>query len=142
MVPLRYSDSMVKVDTDVRFKSDGLLAIGDLAHRTGVSPRSIRYYEEQGLLVSERTGSGHRRFVPESVERVVLIQHLFAAGLSSGDIYPILPCMLDESQRTHLLMEELRRHRDRLAQEVRKQQETVNILNEVIDEYDDAGRRP
>lgn len=133
-----YGDSMVKVDTDVRFKSETLLPIGDLARRTGVSPRSIRYYEEQGLLVSERTGSGHRRFAPESVERVVLIQHLFAAGLSSGDIYPILPCMLDESQRTRLLMDELRRHRNRLAQEVRKQQETISILNEVIDEYDDG----
>ena len=129
---------MVKADTGVRFKSDELLSIGELAHRTGVSPRSIRYYEQQGLLVSERTGSGHRRFLPEVVERVVLIQHMFAAGLSSQDIYPILPCMIDESQRTRFLMDELRRHRDRLTEEVRKQQETINILNGVIEEYDRA----
>ena len=103
-----------------------------------MSPRSIRYYEQQGLLVSERTGSGHRRFLPEVVERVVLIQHMFAAGLSSQDIYPILPCMIDESQRTRFLMDELRRHRDRLTEEVRKQQETINILNGVIEEYDRA----
>ncbi|MVT25257.1 MerR family transcriptional regulator [Nesterenkonia alkaliphila] len=114
------------------------MSIGELAHRTGVSPRSIRYYEQQGLLVSERTGSGHRRFLPEVVERVILIQHMFAAGLSSQDIYPILPCMIDESQRTRFLMDELRRHRDRLVDEVRKQQETINILNGVIEEYDHA----
>lgn len=128
---------MVKGDIDVRFKS-ALLSIGDLSERTGVSPRSIRYYEQQGLLVSERTPSGHRRFVPESVERVILIQHMFAAGLSSQDIYPILPCMIDESQRTRFLMDELRRHRDRLEEEVRKQQETIAILTEVIEEYDAA----
>ncbi|GAA4926401.1 MerR family transcriptional regulator [Nesterenkonia rhizosphaerae] len=130
---------MVKADTGVRFKSDELLSIGELSRRTGVSPRSIRYYEQQGLLVSERTGSGHRRFMPEVVDRVVLIQHMFAAGLSSQDIYPILPCMIDESQRTKFLMDELRRHRDRLTEEVRKQQETINILNEVIEEYEQDG---
>ena len=130
---------MVKVDTGVRFKSDEFLSIGDLAHRTGVSTRSIRYYEKQGLLISERTPAGHRRFIPESVDRVILIQHMFAAGLSSQDIYPILPCMIDESQRTRFLMDELRRHRDRLSEEVRKQQETIDILSQVIEEYDDEG---
>ncbi|GAB3843395.1 MerR family transcriptional regulator [Nesterenkonia populi] len=130
---------MVKVDTGVRFNPEEMLSIGTLAQKTGVSTRSVRYYEQQGLLVSERTPSGHRRFVPESVERVILIQNMFAAGLSSQDIYPILPCMIDESQRTRFLMDELRRHRDRLTEEVRKQQETINILNEVIDEYDETG---
>ncbi|WP_231641039.1 MerR family transcriptional regulator [Saccharomonospora sp. NB11] len=127
---------MMRVDTDVKFKSDELLTIGQLAQATGVSTRSIRYYEERGLVVSHRLPSGHRRFVPECVERIVLIQYLFAAGLTSATIEPLLPCMLDESQRTDFLIGELRRHRDRLTREIRQQQETVRILDEVIAEYD------
>lgn len=46
--------------------------------------------------------------------------------------------MIDESQRTRFLMDELRRHRDRLEEEVRKQQGAIAILTEVIEEYDAA----
>lgn len=130
---------MMTVDTDVKFKSCELLSIGRLAEATGVSTRSIRYYEEKGLLVSQRTGSGHRRFTHECVERVILIQHLFAAGLTSAAIEPLLPCMLDESQRTTFLVDELRRHRERLEQEISRQRATVQILDEVIKDYDAQG---
>ncbi|WP_428965899.1 MerR family transcriptional regulator [Micromonospora fluostatini] len=127
---------MAAVDTGVRDRTGAALSIGQLATASGVSSRSLRYYEEQGLIVAHRTESGHRRYDPACVDRVVLIQRMFAAGLSSAAIAPILPCMLDESKRTAFLVGELRRHRDRLAAEVRRQQETVRILDEVIDEYD------
>lgn len=123
-------------DVDVRSLATGWLSIGRLADATGVSTRSIRYYEEQGLIESRRTGSGHRRFKPETAERIVLIQRLFSAGLSSKEIHPVLPCMVDESARTSLLVDVLREYRERLAQEIRKQRETVRILDAVIDEYD------
>ncbi|HLT60581.1 MAG TPA: MerR family transcriptional regulator [Microlunatus sp.] len=71
---------------------DGLIKIGDLAARTGVSVRSVRYYEEQGLLRSRRTPSGHRHYTEDDVERVRFLQDLFAAGLSSRAIREVLPC--------------------------------------------------
>ncbi|TBL33964.1 MerR family DNA-binding transcriptional regulator [Verrucosispora sp. NA02020] len=37
------------------------MKIGELSRLTGVSPRLLRYYEEQGLLTSYRIGAGHRR---------------------------------------------------------------------------------
>ncbi|WP_188549737.1 MerR family transcriptional regulator [Sediminivirga luteola] len=111
------------------------MSIGALAAATGVSVRSLRYYEQQGLLESERSAAGHRRFAPGSAERVILIQHLFAAGLSSRTIAPMLPCMVDASLRTPLLIEDLRAHRDRLEREIRRQQETVRILDQVIGAY-------
>lgn len=127
---------MAEVDDDVKIRPDGLLSVGRLADATGVSTRSIRYYEEQGLIESQRTDSGHRRFDPEAVERVKLIQRLFSAGLSSKEIRPVLPCMVDESARTSLLVDVLREYRERLAQEIRDKRETVRILDTVIDEYD------
>lgn len=69
------------------------MRIGDVAHRAGVSTRSLRYYEEQGLLTSERTSSDQRIYPESAVERVQLIQQFFTAGLSSRTIQQLLPCV-------------------------------------------------
>ncbi|MEV8437833.1 MerR family transcriptional regulator [Actinosynnema sp. NPDC051121] len=69
------------------------MRIGELAEATGVSTRSLRYYEEQGLIRSERTAGGWRDFDRSAVERVVMIQHMFAAGLSSATVNELLPCL-------------------------------------------------
>ena len=71
------------------------MRIGELARRTGVSERSLRYYEQRGLLASERTAGGHRDYPERAVERVIRIQELFAAGLHSAKIAQLLPCMRD-----------------------------------------------
>ncbi|WP_193043592.1 MerR family transcriptional regulator [Mycolicibacterium baixiangningiae] len=68
------------------------MRIGDLAHTTGVSVRSLRYYEQQELLTSDRTVGGHRFYEEGAADRVRLIQHLYAAGLSSQAIVALLPC--------------------------------------------------
>src|SRR5437868_1581125 len=69
------------------------MRIGELSGRTGVSVRSLRYYEEQGLLAADRTPGGQREYPEGAVDRVILIQQLFAAGLHSARIAEILPCM-------------------------------------------------
>ncbi|MGO2536271.1 MAG: MerR family transcriptional regulator, partial [Brachybacterium tyrofermentans] len=82
-----------------------------------------------------RTEAGHRRYESEAVDRVLLVQRLFAAGLSSADIRPVLPGMIDDAQCTEGLVAELREHRDRLQQEVERQIDTIDILDEVIEEH-------
>jgi DNA-binding transcriptional MerR regulator len=86
--------------------------IGELAHATGVSTRSLRYYEEQGLIRSTRTAGGWREFDASMVERVVMIQHLLAAGLGSSTINELLPCLEASPVERTGVMEAL------LAQEV------------------------
>jgi DNA-binding transcriptional MerR regulator len=68
------------------------LRIGELAARAGVSTRSLRYYEQQRLLPAERTSTGQRRYSELAVDRVKLIQRLYAANLSSRTIAELLPC--------------------------------------------------
>ena len=89
------------------------LRIGDLAARTGVSPRSLRYYEQQGLLVSDRTGGGHRVYTRDAVDRVDLIQLLFRAGLGSAEVVRIMPC-LSSYTTTPDMVRVLQDERDRL----------------------------
>ena len=69
------------------------MRIGELAAATGVSTRSLRYYEQQGLIRATRTPSGWREFDPSTVDRVILIQHLYAAGIPSPTIDELLPCL-------------------------------------------------
>ena len=69
------------------------MKIGELSRRTAVSERSLRYYEEQGLLEPERTPGGHRTYAEWAVDRVIHIQELYAAGLPSTQIRELLPCM-------------------------------------------------
>lgn len=75
------------------------MKIGDLASRSGVSVRSLRYYETQGLLHPCRDASGHRRFDAVDVERVLAIQELYSAGFCSTVIREILPGVLDPRER-------------------------------------------
>lgn len=69
------------------------MRIGELARQAGVSTRALRYYEEQGLLASERTPTGQRTYPESAVERVRLIQQLFTAGLPSRTIVRLMPCI-------------------------------------------------
>ncbi|GGM05388.1 MerR family transcriptional regulator [Dactylosporangium sucinum] len=110
------------------------MRIGELSARTGVSVRSIRYYEQQGLLVSARTGSGQRVFAEAAVERVRLIQRLFDAGLSSRRMYELLPCMTDPDSRTSWLTDRLREERERMVAEMAALARTVAALDVIVGE--------
>ena len=113
--------------------------IGELSARTGVSARSLRYYEEQGLLAPARTAAGHRRFDAEAVDRVLLVQRLFAAGLTSTEIAPLLPPLLgreDDAGRHGI--ESLRTHRRELEGRIARLRDTAEILDEVLEEHSSA----
>jgi DNA-binding transcriptional MerR regulator len=68
------------------------MRIGELSRITGVSTRSLRYYEEQGLLVGDRLPNGYRDYTPDAVDTVAFIQDLFSAGLPSDVVRDVLPC--------------------------------------------------
>jgi DNA-binding transcriptional MerR regulator len=69
--------------------------IGELAARTDVPTRMLRYYEEQGLLDPDRTPNGYRDYPEHLVDRVVQIRGLLDAGLPTRIIREILPCLSD-----------------------------------------------
>jgi MerR family redox-sensitive transcriptional activator SoxR len=63
-----------------------LLTISDVARRSGVASSALRYYEERGLIRSERAGSGHRRYPRPVLRRVAFIVFAQRIGLSLGEI--------------------------------------------------------
>jgi len=91
-----------------------LLSVAAAAARLGVSPRTLRYYEELGLLCPSRTAGGHRLFGPEHIEALERIARMQALGLSLSTIRRILRYRLhqDDAGRPMLALEDLRRISD------------------------------
>ena len=69
------------------------MRIGELAERTGVSRRLLRYYEEQELIVPTRSENGYREYDDRFVDRVAQIRGLLDAGLPVRIIKQLLPCL-------------------------------------------------
>ena len=65
---------------------DGLLTIGELAQRCGVATSALRFYEERGLLASERNTSGHRRYPRSTIRRVAFIVFAQRIGLTLDEV--------------------------------------------------------
>ncbi|VWC39336.1 MerR family transcriptional regulator [Burkholderia arboris] len=70
------------------------LTIGELAQLTGASVRSIRHYDEHGLLASVRAANGYRMFPDKVVTQVKQIQRMIATGFTIDDIRGFPDCML------------------------------------------------
>jgi len=71
-----------------------LLTIGQLSQLTGASVRSIRHYDEHGLLASVRASNGYRMFPEKAVTQVKQIQRMIATGFTIDDIRGFPDCML------------------------------------------------
>ncbi|NKY56748.1 MerR family transcriptional regulator [Nocardia flavorosea] len=109
------------------------MRIGELAARTGVSVRSLRYYEEQGLLASARSPSGQRHYTPEHVARVEFIQRMYAAGLSSRTVAEVLPCVESPSEETSdAALERLAQERERLSAHIDELIRTRDVLDQLM----------
>nr|WP_299935422.1 redox-sensitive transcriptional activator SoxR [uncultured Nitratireductor sp.] len=63
-----------------------MLTINQVSRRSGVAASALRYYEERGLIVSERAGSGHRRYQRAVLRRVAFIVFAQRVGLSLDEI--------------------------------------------------------
>ena len=62
------------------------LTIGQLSERSGVATSALRFYEERGLVRSERTTGNQRRYAPSTLRRVAFIRTAQRIGLSLDEI--------------------------------------------------------
>ena len=63
-----------------------LMTIGEVSQRSGVASSALRFYEERGLITSERAGSGHRRFPRSVLRRIAFIVFAQRIGLTLEEI--------------------------------------------------------
>jgi len=67
-------------------KAGDLLTITDVSRRSGVASSALRFYEQRGLIASERTGAGHRRYSRAVLRRIAFIVFAQRIGLSLDEI--------------------------------------------------------
>ena len=63
-----------------------LLTITEVSRRSGVASSALRYYEERGLIASQRARSGHRRYPRAVLRRIAFIVFAQRIGLSLEEI--------------------------------------------------------
>jgi DNA-binding transcriptional MerR regulator len=106
--------------------------IGEVAALSKVSVRSLRYYEEQGLLESTRSPSGQREYAADALDRVALIQQFFSAGLSSKSLRSVIPAVLAGHCGSDLVAE-LGEHRRQIGDRIEQLESAASELDRMID---------
>jgi DNA-binding transcriptional MerR regulator len=67
------------------------MLIGDLAAQAGLSAKTIRFYEQAGLLPQPpRTPGGYRDYPPGALDRLAFVRHAQSAGFTLADIRGVL----------------------------------------------------
>ncbi len=78
-------------DVPIAKKTEGLLQIGEVAERVDLSLRSVRFYEESGLLTPEaRSAGGFRLYTEQQVERLLLIKRMKPLGFKVEQMRELL----------------------------------------------------
>lgn len=111
------------------------MRIGELSRLTGASARSLRHYEQQGLIVAERGANDYREFAPDTVETVRRIKGLLAMGLTTEVIRDLLPCDGEggpDAAACPVLAERLTAVRDQLAGQAAELARTSAALDDFL----------
>ncbi len=102
------------------------MKIGELSKLTGASVRSIRYYEQQGLLTPARLINGYREYDPAlAAEQVKTIKLYLGLGLSTEQISGFLNCVI--RNREAFCTEILPIYREKLKELDRQ----INLLTQI-----------
>ena len=72
--------------------------IGEVADRSGLPPKTIRYYEDIGLIVPDRQGNGYRDYGADDVHKLQFVQRARGLGFSVEDCRALLSLYEDEGR--------------------------------------------
>lgn len=130
-------DGRMEPTTETAVSPSTLFSIGDLASELGISTRTIRYYEERGLIAPQRTDGGQRIYTRRERGRLKLILRAKLAGFDLAEvkevleIYDAAPSETAEKVQAVKLIEMTHR---RLA-EIRETIAELSNLQESLEEH-------
>lgn len=105
------------------------MRIGEVAEQVGVTTKTIRYYEQIGLLPeAPRTDSGYRTYGAETVDRVEFIRDAQATGLSLTEIQSILDLKAHGERSCEHTRSLLRRHIDDIDEQMQRLRSARSML--------------
>lgn len=112
------------------------MRISDVAERTGIPSRLLRYYEERDLLVPSRNSSGYREYSEQDVAIATHIRQLLNAGMSTAAIRTVLPCLRDKAGQLaptcSVTVADLERERARIEASIESLTQSRDAISRVI----------
>lgn len=116
-------------------RKDGLLTTGDMARLSSNTLRTVRFYEEAGLLQPvQRTDGGHRLFPQTELKKLQLVSDLRGAGFSLEEIRD----MLELRQQSDTGPKAAREISSRLEEQIRSMRSRLVLLERLLIELEGA----
>jgi DNA-binding transcriptional MerR regulator len=125
----------------VRFVADlqEELSIGDVARRTGLSVHALRFYEREGLLLTQhvaRGTGGHRRYSPEDVKWLGICTKLRRSGMPLAQIRRFAELVREGPGNEHERLELLREHQRRVESQLAELEGCLQIITRKVGVYE------
>lgn len=117
------------------------MRIGELSARTGASARSLRYWEQHGLLHTVRQPNGYRGYPESAVQRVRNIQAMLSVGFSVEEIRAFTDCLDDDMRSKPISPLAVRLLEERLRQLDERICRMVNLRVRIQRQLDELRRR-
>ena len=105
--------------------------IGEIAARCGISERTIRYYEEEGLITARRSSGGHRWYRDEDIVYIKRILELKELGFSLAEIRRIIELKAEDESGNKRRAELLSQYRQKLSRDVQRKEELEAHIGEL-----------
>ncbi|MGR3273196.1 Cu(I)-responsive transcriptional regulator [Thalassococcus profundi] len=106
--------------------------IGEVAKRAGLPPKTIRYYEEIGLIAPRRDGNGYRSFDGQDLHRLAFLHRARALGFTIEDCRTLLALYADEGRASADVKAVAEDHLARIDEKISQLQSMRDTLGELI----------
>lgn len=106
--------------------------VGDAASRSGLSAKTIRYYEDIGLIRPERAANGYRDYTMEDVHRLAFLARARSLGFSIEDCRQLMALYQDRGRASHDVKEIASAHVAAIEEKVRELQSMRATLQKLI----------
>jgi DNA-binding transcriptional MerR regulator len=129
----------VRSVTSLETEQEARLGIGDVAERTGLSVHALRFYEREGLMLSEhvtRGTGGHRRYTPMDVKWLVLCIKLRASGMPLAQIRRYARLVREGPGNEQERLDLLREQQARVEHQLTDLQECLQIITRKVGIYE------
>ncbi|MEI3599142.1 MULTISPECIES: MerR family transcriptional regulator [unclassified Oceanobacillus] len=116
------------------------MKIGELSKKTGVSIRSLRYYEQKNLIRPSRLENGYREFEKSDIEKVKAVQLFLKIGMNTDEIYHVLSCddfhLTENNGCAHIAVELYSERLTNVRQQINYLQKIEHQLENLVDYWD------
>ncbi len=106
--------------------------VSQAASQTGLPPKTLRYYEEIGLVRPERSANGYRAYSKQDVHRLAFIQRARSLGFSIEDCRQLMSLYGDDQRASHDVREIAVAHVKAIEAKIVELQSMRNVLQQLV----------